>query len=674
MEPGGTSIDLLSVNALRCLAIDAIERAQSGHPGLPLGAAPMAYCLWQRALRFDPTQPSWPDRDRFVLSAGHGSALLYSLLHLAGFDLPLAELQRFRQWGSKTPGHPEAGLTPGVEATTGPLGQGTANSVGMALAERWRAARYNRPGHVIVDHHTWALVSDGDLMEGISHEAASLAGHLCLGKLHWLYDANDITLDGPAPLSFSEDIEQRFEGYGWKVLHVEDGDRDLDSLDRAILAAHAETKRPTLIIVHTTIGFGSPKKAGSAKAHGAPLGAEEALATKQALGWPHIGESFCVPDAVRAHFAVAAERGKGERRRWEARFAAWAAEFPELADEWRAAEKQMLPANLEMALPSFEPGKELATRVAGGQVLNALAAKVPWLLGGDADLSESTKTRLSKDEDFDAQGRVGRNLHFGVREHAMGGILNGMCWHGGVRPFGSTFFVFADYMRPSVRLAALNHLPALYVWTHDSIAVGEDGPTHQPIEQLASLRSMPNVHIWRPADATETAIAWLEALKRTSGPTALVLSRQNLPILDRSRCAPQHEASRGGYVLLDPRRGAHPKAVVLASGSEVHVALAAYELLEEIGIPVRVVSMPCWEQFEAQPKAYREHVLPPQLWTRLAIEAGVSFGWHRWVGPCGVILGIDRYGASAPGSENLARYGMTAEAVVAGVRELLTPV
>jgi transketolase len=658
-------LDLACVQLIRTLSIDAVQQANSGHPGLPLGAAPMAYALWQRHLAHNPADPHWPNRDRFVLSAGHGSMLLYALLHLTGYDLPLSELQRFRQWESKTPGHPEYGWTPGVEATTGPLGQGCANAVGMAIAEAVLAQRYNRPGHAIVDHWTYALVSDGDLMEGISAEAASLAAHLGLGKLVYLYDSNRVSLDGPLALSFSEDVAQRYAAYGWHVQRVEDGDRDLGAIDAALRAARAESKRPSLIIVNTTIGFGSPNKQGTSKAHGAPLGADEVKLTKRALGCDP-ERNFDEPPAALAELRSARERGAAAQAAWEQRFAAWAAAHPALAAEWKAAQGGELPAGWDETLPVFKAGQDPATREAGGKAIQALAARIPWLIGGDADLSESTKTAIEGSPDFRASGGGGRNLRYGVREHAMGAIANGIAYHGGLRSYTATFFVFSDYMRPALRLAAMNHLPVTFVYTHDSVAVGEDGPTHQPIEQLAALRAMPNLHVLRPAEANETSEAWRYAMRRTDGPCVLVLSRQKLPVLEGKAAG----LARGAYVLREPANGA-PRALLIATGSEVHVALEAQKLLAAEGIAARVVSMPCWEAFAAQSEAYRESVLPAAIRARVSIEAGTTFGWERWLAGSGKALGIDRYGASAPGALVLEKLGITAENAARLVRAQL---
>ena len=657
----------LAVNTIRTLAIDAVQKANSGHPGLPMGAAPMAYVLWQQHLRHNPRNPHWADRDRFVLSAGHGSMLLYCLLHLTGYDLTMADLQAFRQWESRTPGHPETLLTPGVEATTGPLGQGTANAVGMAIAERALAHRFNRPGHDIVDHRTYALVSDGDLMEGISGEAASLAGHLKLGKLIYLYDSNHISLDGPTTLAFStEDVGARYTAYGWQVLHVANGDTDLTAIDRALKEAEADTGRPSIIIVQTTIGYGSPKKQGTAEAHGSPLGPEEVAATKRALGFSP-EKSFFVPPEAGAHLRSAVERGAAQQAAWDERFDRYATASPDLAAEWRRVQAGELPSGWDTGLPVFTEKDAQATRQASGKALNAIAARVPELLGGDADLSVSTSTALKDGGSFDGQSGAGRNIHFGVREHAMGAIANGMTYHGGVRAFVATFFCFSDYMRPAVRLAALNKLPVAFVWTHDSIALGEDGPTHQPVEHLMSLRAMPGLAVMRPADANETAEAWRFAIAQRHRPVALVLSRQKLPVIDRQVA---RGAAQGAYVVADPVVG-KPVALLLATGAEVHVALAAQRLLAGENIPTRVVSMPCWELFAEQDAEYRASVLPPEIRTRVSIEAGVTLGWERWLGDGGVAVGLDRYGSSAPGEVNLERFGFSAANVAGQIRSLL---
>jgi transketolase len=660
-------LDFLCINTLRTLAIDVVQKADSGHPGLPLGAAPMAWVLWNRHLKHAPSNPVWVDRDRFVLSAGHGSMLLYGLLHLHGYPLSFEEVLNFRQWGSKTPGHPEFGLTPGVEATTGPLGQGHANAVGMALAERALAARFNKPGHTIVDHFTYCLVGDGDVMEGVAMEAASLAGHLRLGKLICLYDANDVTLDGPAKLCFTEDVGKRYESFGWQVLHVADGNTDLEAIDAAIRRAKAETSRPSLIIVKTTIGFGSPHKAGTSAAHGSPLGHEEIALTKKALGWDP-EKKFWIPEAALTHFRKAVETGQQHQAQWQERFEAYRKAFPELALEFERVRTGALPADVRQALPTFAAGTNVETRTAAGQALNALATRLPELLGGDADLGGSTKTVLKDGGSFDGQSGHGRNIHYGVREHAMAAVANGMAYHGGVRTFTATFFCFSDYMRPSVRLAAMNHLPVVHVWTHDSIGLGEDGPTHQPVEHLMALRTIPNLHVVRPADATEAAEAWLYALERKEGPTGLVLTRQKVPVLDRSKLASAKGLHQGAYVLAEAARGV-PKVLLLASGSEVQLALAAKEQLERDGTPTRVVSMPCFERFLTQPKAYQDEVLPPTVKARVSVEAGVTFGWQRFVGERGISVGVDTFGASAPDKTLFEHYGLTVAKVVEAAKK-----
>jgi len=664
-------LDELCINTIRTLSIDAVQKANSGHPGMPLGAAPMAYVLWQRNLRHNPSDHDWPDRDRFVLSGGHASMLIYSLLHLTGYDLTMQDIKSFRQWESHTPGHPEMRLTPGLETTTGPLGQGSATAVGMAIAERALAYRFNRPGHKIVDHYTYSIVSDGDMMEGISAEASSLAGHLKLGKLIFLYDSNDVSLDGPTSLAFStEDVGKRYEAYGWQVIHVSDGDTDLDAIDDAISEAKANTSRPSLIIVRTTIGYGSPHKHGTAAAHGSPLGEEEVALTKKALGWDP-EKFFHVPDEASANFRSAAERGQQAQQEWQKGFDAYAREYPELGEEWRQAFAGELPPGWDTDLPSWEAGEEIATRKASGAVINAIAARVPTLIGGDADLSSSTNTTIKDGASFDGSTGHGRNIHFGVREHAMAAIANGIACHKGARPFVATFFVFSDYMRPSIRIAALSKLPTIYVWTHDSVALGEDGPTHQPVEQLMSLRVMPEISMVRPCDANEAAEAWRFTMKHNHGPVGIVLSRQNLPVLDRSRFAPASGLSRGAYVLSDPE-GEPPTAIIIATGSEVHLALGAQELLAEKGVPVRVVSMPCWEAFNSQSEEYRESVLPSSVRARVAVEAGATLGWHRWVGDNGAVIGLDRFGASAPGKTNMEKFGFTPENVARHVEELLS--
>ncbi len=661
-------LDQLCVNTIRTLAMDAVEKAKSGHPGMPMGAASMAYVLWTRFFKHNPADPNWPDRDRFVLSAGHGCMLLYSLLHLTGYDLPLEELKQFRQWGSRTPGHSEYGKTPGVETTTGPLGQGFATGVGMAIAERMLAARFNRPGHTIVDHYTYAIVSDGDLMEGVASEAASLAGHLRLGKLIYLYDDNKITIEGPTDLAFTENVAARFEAYGWHVQRI-DG-HNLHAVEAALRAAQAEDRRPSLIIARTHIAYGSPNKQDTAEAHGAPLGEEEVKLTKQALGWP-TDTPFYVPEPALAHFRRALETGSAAQAAWQARFDAYEKTSPELAAEWRRVMSNKLPEGWEEHLPIFAPtAGPMATREASGKVLNELAPHIPELVGGSADLAPSNLTYLAGTGDFQAANRGGRNLHFGVREHAMGAILSGIALHGGLRPYGGTFLVFSDYMRPAIRLAAMMELPVIYVFTHDSIGLGEDGPTHQPVEHLASLRAIPNLTVIRPADATETVVAWKIALEHREGPVALALSRQKLPIIDRDVYAAADGLARGAYVLADASFG-HVDLILIATGSEVHLALEARAVLEQQGIGTRVVSMPSWELFEAQPQEYREAVLPPHITARLAIEAGVAQGWCRYVGSQGDVLGIERFGASAPYKVLFKEFGFTVEKVVEQARAIM---
>jgi len=663
-------LERLCINTIRTLAIDAIQKANSGHPGLPLGAAPTAYVLWQRHLRHNPRDPSWPDRDRFVLSAGHGSMLLYGLLHLTGYDVSMDDILAFRQWGSRTPGHPEMLLTPGVEATTGPLGQGTANAVGMAIAERMLAHRFNRPGHTIVDHRTYVLASDGDMMEGVSAEAASIAGHLRLGKLIMVYDSNHVSLDGPTSLTFSrEDVAARYAAYGWQVLHVADGNTDTAAVGAALAAAEADTERPSLIIVQTTIGFGAPHKQGKAEAHGSPLGVEEVALTKQALGWDP-ATSFFVPDAALTHFRTAVERGARLQADWQQRFDRWAAAHPELAHEWHCAGRGELPEGWDAELPAWKIGESVATRVAAGKAMNAIAARVPWLVGGDADLSSSTMTAIKDGGSFDGQTGAGRNLHFGVREHAMGSAINGIAYHGGLRAFTATFFCFSDYIRPPLRLAALNKLPVIYVWTHDSIGVGEDGPTHQPIEQLMSLRLIPGLTVIRAADAIEATAAWRWAMLHRAGPVALILTRQKVPVLDRTAAAPGGGVEQGAYIMAEAEGGT-PQAILIGTGSEVDVALDARRLLAQDGIRVRVVSMPSWEIFAAQGAAYREAVLPRAVTARVSVEAGVTLGWERWIGAHGRAVGVDRFGSSAPAEVVLEQFGITAANVVRVTRDVL---
>ena len=661
--PAKPDLDLLSINTIRTLAMDAVQQANAGHPGTPMALAPLAYVLYTRHLRHSPAHPLWPDRDRFVLSCGHASMLLYASLFLTGYDLTLDDLKAFRQWGSRTPGHPEHGLTAGVETTTGPLGQGFANAVGMAIAEAHLAARFNRPGHEIVNHWTYALASDGDMMEGISHEAASLAGHLKLGKLVVCYDDNHITIEGSTDLAFSEDVAQRFTGYGWHVQRVGDGN-DLAALDAALAAARAETSRPSLIVVRTHIGWGSPHKQDTAEAHGSPLGAEEIALTKAAYGWPK-EPAFLVPPEVKAHCGRCVARGAALEKEWDARRAAYERAHPEVAAEWRAALAGVLPAGWEQALPAFAPADGAqATRVWSQKVINALAPVVPTLVGGSADLAPSTNTLIKGGGDLEAAALGARNMHFGIREHGMGGVLNGMALHGGVRPYGATFMVFSDYMRPSIRLAALMGLPVVYVFTHDSVGLGEDGPTHQPIEQLAALRAIPHLTVIRPADGPETAQAWRAALLNRIGPTALVLTRQKVAVIDRTKHAAADGLQRGAYVLAEAGKGA-PRVILIATGSEVGLCLEAREKLEAAGTPTRVVSMPSQEIFARQDAAYRDAVLPPRVRARLAVETASPFGWHRWVGTDGDTLGIERFGASAPYERILKEFGFTADAIAA---------
>ena len=662
-------LDLLCVNTIRTLAIDTVEKAKSGHPGLPMGAAPMAYVLWTRLMRHNPKNPQWAGRDRFILSAGHGSALLYSLLHLSGYDLPMAQLRAFRQWGSLTPGHPEHGLTAGVEATTGPLGQGFGNGVGMAIAANHLAARFNRPGFDVVPSTIYALVSDGDLMEGVAAEAASLAGHLRLGRLVYLYDDNGISLDGPTDLSFSEDVPARFSAYGWHTQRVADGN-DLRAIEAALHQAQADP-RPSLIAVRTHIGYGSPHKQDSAKAHGSPLGADEVRLTKQAYGWP-LEPDFLVPEEVTAHFRAAAERGAAQEAEYADLLKRYAVSYPAESRELVAALAGALPPNWEAALPVFGSQDKAATRAHFGKVLNALAPVVPTLLGGAADLSGSNDTTIKGAAAFSAEHPEGRNIYYGVREHAMGAAMNGIALFGGARPFGGTFLTFSDYMRGSVRLAALQGLPVIYVWTHDSIGLGEDGPTHQPVEHLAALRAMPGLVVLRPADGSETAGAVAVALGRCDGPTALILSRQALPALTAAEQSVQRVA-RGGYVLVDsgPAGGAAPDLILIGTGSELQLAVAAGERLVADGVRVRVVSMPSMELFKAHPKEYRDTVLPSACRRRLAVEAAVAQPWWQFVGLDGDVVSLERFGASAPAEDLFRAFGFTADQVVERARRLL---
>jgi len=660
-------IDQLAVTTIRTLSMDAVEKANSGHPGAPMGLAPVAYVLYSKILRHDPADPQWPDRDRFVLSCGHASMLLYSVLHLMGYDLDLEEIKRFRQWESTTPGHPEIGVVPGAEMTTGPLGQGVSSSVGMALAEAHLAENFNRPGHAVIDHRTWALCSDGDLMEGVSAEAASLAGHLKLGKLVWVWDDNRITIEGGTELAFTEDVPTRFAAYGWRVLEVDDAN-DLEALADVFDAAGANDGRPTLIRVRSHIAFGAPTKQDTASAHGAPLGADEIRATKAVYGWPE-EESFVVPPEVRERCRQVARLGAETRDAWEATADAWAASEPELAADWRRRLDRRLPDGWTNALPSFEVGIKIATRAASGKVLNGAAAELPEVVGGSADLAPSNKTLITASGDLLAASLGNRNLRFGIREHAMGAVLNGLALHGGLRPFGGTFLVFSDYMRPSIRLAALMEQPVIYVFTHDSVWVGEDGPTHQPVEHALALRAIPNLVVLRPADGNETAAAWRVALERTVGPTALLLSRQGLPVLEGASELGMEGVARGAYAVVDASGGT-PAIVLIATGGEVSLAVDASAELAARGIDARVVSMPSWELFAEQPESYRRQVLPPSI-PRLAVEAGVTLGWRDVVGDNGAVIGIDRFGASAPGVEVAERLGLTVEAVVKKAVELV---
>ncbi len=664
-----TDLDQLCINTIRILSAECVQAVNSGHPGMPMGAAPMAYVLWTKFLKHNPKNPNWPDRDRFILSAGHGSMLLYSLLFLTGYDLTLEDLKNFRQWGSKTPGHPEYGITPGVETTTGPLGQGFANGVGMAIAERHLAARFNRPGHEIVNHYTYAIVSDGDLMEGISHEAASLAGHLKLGRLIYLYDDNHISIEGSTEITFTEDRCARFAAYGWHVEVVEDGN-DLQAIEGAIARAREDTQRPSIIAIRTHIGYGSPGKQDDPSAHGEPLGVEELIKTKQNLGWP-VEPNFYVPAQVLEHFREALDRGKEWEAQWRRSFEDYKKDHPLLAHEFEAWCAGDLPEGWEDYIPSFDPDeKGTATRGASGAVLNALAPKIKNLMGGSADLAPSNKTVIKGEQDFQAGNYQWRNIRFGVREHAMGAILNGMALHKGLIPYGGTFLVFSDYMKPAIRLAALMGLKVIYIFTHDSIGLGEDGPTHQPVEQLAMLRAIPNLTVIRPADANEVAYAWKVALQTQDRPVALALTRQGVPVLDRETYSPASGLEKGAYVLAQWGDG-RPDVIIIASGSEVHIALQAAQRLHEKGIKPRVVNMASWEIFEQQPEPYKEEVLPKSVWQRVVVEAGSPMGWHKYAGERGKIIGIDRFGASAPYKVLYEKLGITAQRVVDEALSLL---
>ena len=664
-----TKLDELCINTVRFLAVDTVQQANSGHPGTPMGAAPMAYVLWDRFLKHSPNDPDWPDRDRFILSPGHASALLYALLHLTGYDLPLEELKRFRQWGSKTPGHPEYGLTPGVEMTTGPLGQGFAHGIGMAIAERWLADHYNRPGHAIVDHYTYAIVSDGDLQEGVASEAASLAGTLRLGKLIYLYDDNDISIEGNTDIAFAENVAQRFQAYGWHVIGPIDG-MDPEAVASAVRLAQAEVVRPSLIVCRTVIGYGSPNKAGTASAHGEPLGEDEVRLTKERLGWTS-QESFDIPKEALDHFREAHDRGRSQRKDWESRLEAYRLAFPAESAQLEEAWHGDLPEGWDRGLEDlFNYGDPpMATREASGRVMNAIVDRVHSFTGGSADLAPSTKTLLKDHGHYGFEEHCGHNLHFGVREHAMGSIANGMALHGGTIPYTATFLIFSDYMRPPMRLAALMGQRVVYVFTHDSIGLGEDGPTHQPIEQLLGLRAIPNMVVLRPADASETVEAWKVALKRRSGPTVLVLSRQNLPVLDRSMYSSATGVQKGGYMLWESSE--NPDVILIGTGSEAHIALDAGRLLQERGVSSRVVSLPSWELFAAQPKEYVDSVLPPGSKARVSIEAASTLGWERYVGLDGVAIGIPHFGASAPAGVLYQQFGLTAEAMADAALDLV---
>lgn len=667
-------LDQLCINTIRTLAIDAVQKAKSGHPGLPLGAAPMAYVLWTRFMRYNPKNPKWENRDRFLLSAGHGCMLLYALLYLTGYDLPLDEIKRFRQWGSRTPGHPEYGLAPGVEITTGPLGQGFANGVGMAMGAAHLASRFNQKDFALIDHYIYAIVSDGDLMEGVASEAASLAGHLKLGKLIYLYDDNTVTIEGFTSLAFSEDVAKRFAAYGWHTSTVEDGN-DLNEIEAAIRDAQS-VDRPSLISVKTTIGYGMPT-AGTRKAHSDPPGEDAVRETKRHLGWPE-DKQFYVPEEALAHFRKAVDRGARYENEWKDLVKKYAEKEPELGKLWQQTISGELPEDWEKHLPAFADAEPMATRVASGKVINALAPEMPMLIGGSADLGVSNNTDIKDSGDFEAGSYEGRIIHFGVREHAMGATLTGMSLNGGLIPFGGTFMCFSDYMRPSIRLACLSEIQVIYVFTHDSVGLGEDGPTHQPIEHLAALRAIPNLFVVRPADVHEVREAWRLAILRREAPTALALTRQKVPLIDRNQYAPAEGLRRGAYVLADAESGNRSNSdrqaaqlILIATGSEVSLALAAREQLQKEGVATRVVSMPCVELFEEQPAAYRDEILPPATTARLAIEAGVRQGWDRYVGPAGDVICLNRFGASAPGEVALKNLGFNLDNVLDHARQLL---
>ncbi|MCL4535623.1 MAG: transketolase [Bacteroidetes bacterium] len=663
-------LDLLCINTIRTLSMDAVQKANSGHPGTPMALAPLAYVLWTQFLRYNPRNPRWFNRDRFVLSAGHASMLQYAVLFLTGYDVTLDDVESFRQWDSKTPGHPEHLRTPGIETTTGPLGQGVMNSVGMAMAEAHLAAIFNRPGHNIVDHCTYVICSDGDMEEGASHEAASLAGHLGLGKLVWIYDDNHISIEGPTSLTYSDDVARRFEAYHWHVQNIGDAANDLTVLSRALDNARKEQERPSLIIVRSHIGYGAPHRQDTREAHGEPLGEDEVRAAKRFYGWPEDAH-FLVPEEVLAHMRQAIPWGDRLESEWNERVSAYRQAYPQLAEQFDAAVCGALPQGWDTGIPSFNPSDgPVATRAASGKVINGFADKVPWLIGGSGDLSPSTRTLIDGSGYFEKGEYGNRNIAYGVREHVMCGASSGMALHGGVRPYAATFFIFTDYARPAIRLAALMELPVIYVLTHDSIGLGEDGPTHQPVEHLASFRAMPNMCVIRPADANETDYAWRAAMMRVTGPTMLILTRQGLPVFDRSKVASAEGVLRGAYVL-SKERSAVPDIILIASGSEVQLILAAQEQLAASGIDARVVSMPSWELFEMESQAYRNEVLPPTVVARLAVEAASPFGWERWVGDAGDVIGVDRFGASAPARDIFQHYGLTVENVVERAKGLL---
>lgn len=659
------TIDTLSINTIRTLSMDAIQKANSGHPGAPMGLAPAGYVLWTNILKHNPKNPDWLDRDRFVLSGGHASMLLYSLLFLSGYGLTLDDIKNFRQMGSKTPGHPEYGHTPGVETTTGPLGQGFGNAVGMAMTERHLAARFNKPEFNIVDHYTYVFCGDGDMMEGVCHEAASLAGHLGLSRLICVYDDNKISIEGETSITFTEDVGARFKAYNWHVIVVDDGN-DIDAIHDALIAAKTENEKPSLIMLRTHIAFGSPNKQDSADAHGAPLGVDEIRMTKKNLGWPE-ELSFHVPEEVIKYFSDCMATGGKAESKWKEMYLEYAKKYPELSKEWLDAMSGFTERSLEGIIPKFKPEDgSIATRAASGKILNAIAEKLPTLIGGSADLAPSNKTYMNFFPEFQKNSYIGRNIRFGVREHAMGAIMSGMFLHNGVRPFGGTFLVFADYMRASIRVASIMKLPLIYIFTHDSVAVGEDGPTHQPVEQIASLRAIPGLTVIRPADAQETADAWHEAIKNTSGPVALILSRQKLPVLERINQAGNF--SGGAYILSDC--DGNPDAILIATGSEMHIAVEAQKKLVKEGISTRVVSMPSWEMFEEKSTGYKNRILPPNVKTRVAIEAGITMGWEKYVGNDGAVIGISQFGASAPGDAVLEKYGITSHNIIQKVLEI----